>query len=475
MKWFFIVKRNYCLLWASLTFEGYKRKYFKNIIGYDQHYSGFLYFDRDWSVIEREFHKEIILTGNILRKNPELFLKASNNCEKNGEDLVRYSKKISKLKLQTMPERKLVELFEQYAVKHHRVSVFLQHTHATSKNLEEIIRKQLRRGLREKHIRLLDEHLSILTFPVKLNYSNIAEKELLKLAILNKKGTDKLVIKNKIKNYIENYGWMETRDGISPGISTAEVKKRYLIYKNPNKELSKLSEDRRLYTREFQKLIEFYKFNKIFQLLLKIAKEYVYLRTYRTDVLNEAFYRIRPLLTALGKYYNLDYKQISFLTHKELINIKSKPIPKNIIKERMNCMGYLVLGNKETVYQGKSFKVMKKKTQYDISKVDEIKGTIGYQGKIIGRVFVALSAIAAKKIRKNDILVTSMTTPDFTVAMKKSSALVTDEGGITCHAAIIARELKKPCIIGTKIATKVLITGDRIEVDADKGIIRKIK
>ena len=68
-----------------------------------------------------------------------------------------------------------------------------------------------------------------------------------------------------------------------------------------------------------------------------------------------------------------------------------------------------------------------------------------------------------------------MTFPSFVVAMKKASAFVTDEGGITCHAAIIARELKKPCIIGTKNATQVLHDGDLVEVDANKGIVKIIK
>jgi len=60
-------------------------------------------------------------------------------------------------------------------------------------------------------------------------------------------------------------------------------------------------------------------------------------------------------------------------------------------------------------------------------------------------------------------------------AMNKASAFITDEGGITCHAAIVARELGKPCIIGTKIATKVLKDGDEVEVNADKGIVKIIK
>lgn len=68
-----------------------------------------------------------------------------------------------------------------------------------------------------------------------------------------------------------------------------------------------------------------------------------------------------------------------------------------------------------------------------------------------------------------------MTLPDLLPAMKKASAFVTDEGGVMCHAAIIARELKKPCIIGTRIATQFLKDGDLVEVDAEKGIVKILK
>ena len=65
----------------------------------------------------------------------------------------------------------------------------------------------------------------------------------------------------------------------------------------------------------------------------------------------------------------------------------------------------------------------------------------------------------------------SMTAPDYVPAMRMAAAVVTDEGGITCHAAVIARELNKPCIIGTKSATQIIKTGDVVEVDADNGIV----
>jgi pyruvate,water dikinase len=79
------------------------------------------------------------------------------------------------------------------------------------------------------------------------------------------------------------------------------------------------------------------------------------------------------------------------------------------------------------------------------------------------------------EMQEGEILVSAMTTPEFVPAMQKAAAIITDEGGITCHAAIVARELGKPCVIGTKFATQILKDGDMVEVDADKGIVTIIK
>ena len=78
------------------------------------------------------------------------------------------------------------------------------------------------------------------------------------------------------------------------------------------------------------------------------------------------------------------------------------------------------------------------------------------------------------KMEDGDIMVAHSTFPSLVPAMKKAAAIVTEDGGITCHAAIVSRELGIPCIIGTKIATKVFKDGDLVEVDADKGVVRKV-
>jgi len=102
----------------------------------------------------------------------------------------------------------------------------------------------------------------------------------------------------------------------------------------------------------------------------------------------------------------------------------------------------------------------------------EFKGFSAFKGKVKGRVRILIRKKDMNSLKDGEILVSPMTTPDFLPAMKRASAIVTDEGGIVCHAAIVARELKKPCVIGTKIATQVLRDGDLVEVDANEGIVR---
>ncbi len=108
--------------------------------------------------------------------------------------------------------------------------------------------------------------------------------------------------------------------------------------------------------------------------------------------------------------------------------------------------------------------------------VSEIHGQVACEGGILkGKVRIIMNAEEVKFFVKGEILVTTMTSPEYMLQMKESLAIITDEGGITCHAAIVSRELGIPCVIGTKIATKVFKDGDMVEVDATKGIVRILK
>jgi len=146
---------------------------------------------------------------------------------------------------------------------------------------------------------------------------------------------------------------------------------------------------------------------------------------------------------------------------------------KNVLAERHKASAYLFLEGTTNIVTGEDVKIIEGLI-VGKEKGGVLKGATAYPGKVKGVVRIIVDPNKADDFQAGDILVTGMTRPEYLPLMEKAAAFVTDGGGILCHAAIVARELKKPCVIGTKAASKILKDGDMIEVDAEKGIVRKI-
>jgi len=135
---------------------------------------------------------------------------------------------------------------------------------------------------------------------------------------------------------------------------------------------------------------------------------------------------------------------------------------------------FVVQARPETVWSAKPMEEPAHvEEKHDVALKVVVKGiSAGRRGYGSGIARVALSPEdAAKIMRKGDILVTDMTNPDFVPFMKIASAIVTDKGGITSHAAIVSRELSIPCIVGTETATKLMVTGKEYTVDSRNGVV----
>jgi pyruvate,water dikinase len=129
------------------------------------------------------------------------------------------------------------------------------------------------------------------------------------------------------------------------------------------------------------------------------------------------------------------------------------------------------------IVQARPVTTLKEPTEEQAEQVEEVgkvilRGIPASPGVASGRVKVALSVEeAAKKMERGDVLVTKMTDPDWVPYMKLASAIVTDEGGLTAHAAIVARELGIPAVVGTGNATQVLKDGIVVTVDGSRGVV----
>jgi pyruvate,water dikinase len=129
---------------------------------------------------------------------------------------------------------------------------------------------------------------------------------------------------------------------------------------------------------------------------------------------------------------------------------------------------YIVQARPETVHaikEQKFYEIYKLKGEGKVICTGKAVGSKIGQGK--ARVILDVSRIA--EFKEGEVLVTTMTDPDWEPIMKKASAIVTDKGGRTCHAAIVSRELGIPCIVGTEVATKKINTGQEITVDCSQG------
>ncbi len=210
---------------------------------------------------------------------------------------------------------------------------------------------------------------------------------------------------------------------------------------------------------------------------LEVARQFGYLKSLRKDAVFRAGANSYPLIKEIAKRLNLTTVQLKFLTLDEVkVALESEKVNLAELNSRMKHCIVTFDNEKLVIYSGETANQLASMI-YEEKAEDglvEIKGMSAFPGIVSGVVKILRNAEDMKKFGQGDILVSMATNPNLISAMKIAGAIVTDEGGITCHAAIVSRELRIPCVIGTKVATKWLKDGDKVEVDAVKGVVRKL-
>jgi phosphohistidine swiveling domain-containing protein len=255
--------------------------------------------------------------------------------------------------------------------------------------------------------------------------------------------------------------------------------KQFKQIKKPKKELAKINDIFKVRRKQYFTLIKKLTPDKNFRLLLKFLQENVFLRDHRDMIRQKLNLLLKEIYSEIGKRIGLNVSRVAILTNDEIISYlkSSKKFPTKLIAEREKFFLLIQKSKQAKIFSGhKAERIAKQELKPEKQKnISSVSGMIGSPGKARGKVKIVLTNRDLKKVKRGDILIAAMTRQDFISAMQLSGAIVTDEGSIICHAAITARELEKPAIVGTKIATKIFKDGDLVEVDADKGIVRKIK
>lgn len=388
-------------------------------------------------------------------------------------------------------------------------------------NLTERLKRYLRTiGISEEKI---NEYFVLLTQPTKKSLIQIEHEEFSKIAIRIQKDTYhyklfKELFKKFKEQEVAKFGYQthskeyeklfektveEIKDKIKPEIYKL-IQKHYEKYFYINhmwvgkvqtfeyylKELVKLigsgadldknykkeQTDLAKTLKKRQGLIKKLKIKEPWLTLFNGFGDFMVTKIYRRFAQIYALYKMEYILQEIGKRLNFSLMETRFILPQEMKNaLLKKKINRKEIKERKKFCVYYAEKNNDMVFVGTKAKELAKTTERKIKNVIEFKGQTGCIGKATGIVKIIFRPQDMVKMNKGNILVSIATDPDIVPAMKKAAAIVTEQGGVTSHAAIVSRELNIPCVIGTKIATKVLKDGDLVEVDANKGIVRKIK
>lgn len=219
--------------------------------------------------------------------------------------------------------------------------------------------------------------------------------------------------------------------------------------------------------------------DKITLKLIEGVRQAIYLRLLDNEFQGYTTLLLRPLYDEVARRLGVTQKQLKHFIDKEITDslVKSKKITEKMLLARLKPYCYIRCRGTQALLFGKEAQefieiVEGKTTSY---KEEQWTGTGASKGQFIGPVRVARSHKEAEELKEGEILITPSASAYFVPIMHRARAIVTEFGGITNHAVIVAREHGIPCVVGIKGITSKLRSGDQVEVNGEKGTVKRVK
>ena len=439
-------------------------------------------------------------------KNPAKLKRIHKKALTFNQDLFTLSKKLFKLPLSNLSNHQLSAVYQKivklFIVSHGWALPTTWFLDSDSEDFSQLLLKKITEIIKQRNSSLSPvECFSVLTTPTELSLA--IKEEIESLLVLNLINQDKqakqlfskdvktiqdglknlqLKIRQKIKTHFNKWRW-QAYTYMGPAYDLdyyLEVWRGLLKQKiNIQKELNRLQSQPRKIKSAKAKIVKELKPDQRTQGLFKTARDIIYLKSYRKDAWFFTCYALEGLYKEIGRRLGLSLNQVWFMGWWEVAPaLRKGTFSAEVLNQRMSFSVCWQNGKKGIIYSGQQAKKFLAGLNFEkvrkTAKIKELQGTCAYPGKAKGMVKIVNQVEDIGKMNKGDIMLAHTTYPALVPAMKKAAAIVTDDGGVTCHAAIVARELKIPGVVGTKIATKVLKDGDKVEVDATNGIIKKL-
>lgn len=418
-----------------------KKSHDKELKRYNDFVVDYIYMDGNFFIPTEQIEKINKITNKLLDKNPCFFDKLFSDTEKTirtYQEIKTLEKHTQSFLLFLKEHKKLIFFWHIYTQLNESLTIYLEKKASGYGNINCL-----------DYVRIRKETISM-----KEN------KEFKKLYIAYK---NKKQFNIALKRYFNDYEFVGTHAYGGNPQAIKSIMKKLQEYK-PEGEIIFLPPKDKFYI-ENKRVID-------------IASDAAFYRMFCAENFTRISFLFWGCLKNLAKNYELTFEHLinySPIEIEDLI-LTGKKVSNKEIEQRIECPGFVRQGDDLLNFKPDDVRVLLKKFKPDIvANVDILKGMAASRGFAKGIVKIVLHASFLKKLKENEILVAFETTPDYIVAMKKSAAILTEQGGITSHAAIVSREMRKPCIVGIKGITDILKDGDLVEVDAYKGVVRMLK
>ncbi len=315
--------------------------------------------------------------------------------------------------------------------------------------------------------------VEILRSPTHRSFVNSYALRLLEARCLQEKGKD---ISKSVAKIVKDYYWVENNYIKAQPKTAQQVEVEIAEIKDP---INKYKEEKnRIEQNKKQKQLVYKKIkaSPLLKAFVQFADDSTFIQDCRKQVVLRINHFNLNYLDRLADLLSVDRELAKYVMFYELKDFIKNPKPYLKIAQdrKAGCLS-IFLKNKFTIFSRAELKGIDLSNFFpDLSSTNELKGMTACPGKVTGIAKVILGSDQFSIFEKGDILITNQTTPDFVPLMKKAGAVVAEQGGVTSHAAIVSRELGVPCIVGAKKAMSVFKTGDKVEVDASNGLIRKL-
>lgn len=390
-------------------------------------------------------------------KNEKGFVdKIALATEKSCLNLVKIAAQISSGNLKKLSNRQLALRLEKYIKAHYDFCAYFD----VSNSIKDIGTQQIKDGLWRLlkaggDQTLINDYVEALLKSEKIPLTNQEQIDLRKIAPEDAAALEK---------HVKKYEWLSVYNPDDASLPPSYFQDRI-----------KQSAEDKLVAKQLKKLAT----SNDLQRVIRLMKKYVYLHTFRAEMLSKSYFLLKPFLSEIATRWEMDLATVCAMTAPEIVDALVSDILPDFDEINRRKISYLHLMKNGVIniYSSKTAQELFLKeigADKEQTPGTQISGTVVSQGLAQGRVCLILDKKDLGKIKSGEILVAAMTSPDYVSAIQRSGAVVTDEGGLLCHAAIICREMGKPCVVGTKNATLVLKNGDLIKVDAIDGKVIKL-